>query len=219
LTFRRLPTAFLLTFLALLFRAPMFCGGLEVWNTTGVTAVQAGRFGWRLFAAVRTRSHFTHAYDFRAGSELSVELSPRFSFTAGYLRRRLDPSNSSPHWENRVYGTPSWILSSRPLLINLVAVFEHNFGIPGAPAYNRYRPRLELEKKRQRFSPFLAEEFTFRREGFVRSRTAAGVRWRSESGVTVEVAYQFDTAKSGNAWIPRHAIRSALNFGSLFHQH
>ncbi len=176
MTFQRLPTTVLLTFLALLLRAPVFGGGLEVWNTTAVTALEAGRFAWKLFGAVRTRSHFTHAYDFRAGSELSVKLSPSFSVTAGYLRRRLDPSGSSAHWQNRVYGTPSWILSSRPLLINLVAVFEHNFGIPGAPAYNRYRPRLELEKKRTRLSPFVAEEFTFRREGFVRSRTAAGVR-------------------------------------------
>jgi hypothetical protein len=208
-----------LAFFVLSLRKPVFAEGLEVWNTTEVTALEAGRFGWSLFGGVRTRNHFTHAYDFRAGSQVSVKLSERVSFTAGYLRRRLDPTGRSAHWEQRAYGSPAWLLASRPLQIKWSTIVERNFGIPGAPAYNRYRPRLDLERRRNGLSPFLAEEFTFRREGFVRSRTAAGIRWRAESGVTVEVAYQFDTAKSGHAWIPRHAIRTALSFGLPFNHH
>lgn len=209
----------MVSLLALSLGAPMSGEGLEVWNTTEVVAVESGRFAWSLFGAVRTRNHFTHAYDFQAGSELAVRLGSRFSLTGGYLRRRLDPTGRSAHWEHRVYGSPAVLLASRPLQIQWTTIIERNFGIPNAPAYSRYRPRLEFEKHGKGFSPFLAEEFTFRREGFVRSRSAAGIRWHSESGVTVEIAYQFDTAKSGNAWVPRHAIRTVLSFGLPFHHH
>lgn len=205
--------------LAPLCPAPLRGGGLEVWNTTEATVLEAGRFGWSLFGSVRTRKHFTHAYDFRAGSQVAIKVTSRFAVTAGYLRRRQDPTGLRSHWENRLYASPSFTLASRPLLFRSVTIVEHNFGIPGARAYRRYRPRLEIERRRKGVSPFLSEEFTFRREGFVRSRAAAGVRWRSESGVTVELAYQFDTAKTGHAWLPRHVLRTAVSFGLPFSHH
>ncbi|MCS6954188.1 MAG: DUF2490 domain-containing protein [Bryobacterales bacterium] len=204
---------------ALLVSAPARGGGLEVWNTTELTLRNAGRLRWSVFGVVRTRNHLTHAYDFRLGSQLAIVVSPRFSVTTGYLRRRLDPTRLQPHWENRVYATPSVILAARPLEFKALSIVERNFGIPGGPGYNRYRPRVELERRRKRISPFLAEEFTFRREGFVRSRSAAGVRWRAESNVTFEVAYQFDTIRTGQAWRPRHALRTVLTFGLPQEQH
>lgn len=219
MSLRTRQTVPLLVAFALLARAPLRGGGLEVWNATEATVLEAGRLGWSLFGSVRTQKHFTHAYDFRVGSQLGIKVTSRFSVTAGYLRRRLDPSGLRSHWESRLYAGPSFTLASRPLLIRSVTILEHNFGIPGAPAYKRSRPRLEIERRRKGVSPFLSEEFTFRREGFVRSRSAAGVRWRSESGVTVELAYQFDTAQIGHAWRPRHVLRTAVSFGLPFSHH
>ena len=80
------------------------------------------------------------------------------------------------------------------------------------PDRTRYRPRVDLEFRRERLSPFVFQEGAFLHQGFFRSRSRAGARWRSRSGDTLELAYQFESILTGASWRPRHAIHLAYSF-------
>ncbi len=201
---------FLATLLAL--AGSLTAGDLQFWNQTDVRLVERGRFSWSAFGGFRLRDGLADAYDDRIGTEVSIDLHDRISLAAGYLHRWFDPTGNGFANHNRIYVSPGFTLAMRPARVDWVTQLERHWA-PGRPSYNRYRPRLEIERFRKMVSPFLSQEFLFQREGFLRSRTVAGLRWRLEFGTSFEAGYLFDSMKIGQRWTPRHAIRTALSFG------
>lgn len=205
----------LLRSLSVLLLIPGFAaaGDLQVWNQTEFKFLETDRYTWSVFGAFRLRNSLSDAYDNRAGAQGKVRLHRRVSLTGGYLHHWYDATGLGFREENRVYATPELLLASRPLRILSVTPIERSMSLRPGPAYNRYRPRVEIERFRKIVSPFLSQEFLFQREGFLRSRSAAGLRYRFESGVAFEAGYLFDSIKTGPHWLPRHAIRTGLSFG------
>lgn len=189
---------------------------LQVWNTTEITALAANRVGWDVYGVVRTCDHVSSAYDHRFGTLLRVAATRRLWLGAGYLRRYVNPDRLGMRPENRFVAGTTVIPTLRPVRLEWVSLYERHFAIRGVPDFNRYKQRFEIERLRRGPAPFLYEEMTFRREGFVRTRTLAGLRWRFPSGARFEIGYQFESLRVGGAWRPRHAIRTTLNLGVLF---
>lgn len=189
---------------------------LQVWNTTEITALATDRVGWDVYGVVRARDHLSSAYDDRFGTLVRVAVARRLSLGAGYLRRYVNPGRLGMRPENRFVAGTTVIPKLRPVRLEWVSLYERHFAIRGVRDFNRYKQRLEIERPRRGPAPFLYEEMTFRREGFVRTRSLAGLRWRFPSGARFEIGYQFESLKVGSAWLPRHAIRSTLNLGVLF---
>jgi hypothetical protein len=169
-----------------------------------------------VYGVVRTRDHLSSAYDNRFGTLVRVAVARRLSLGASYLRRYVNPDRLGLHPENRFVAGATVIPKLRPVRLEWVSLYERHFAIRGVQDFNRYKQRLEIERPRRGPAPFLYEEMTFRREGFVRTRALAGLRWRFPSGMRFEIGYQFESLKMGSAWLPRHAIRSTLNLGVLF---
>jgi len=195
---------------------PARAADLQVWNTTELAALATSRFTWEVFGVVRIRDRVHDAYDDRLGSLLRVTATPRLSLSVAYLRRYNNFDRLGTHPENRFFTGPTVLLALRPLRVEWVSLYERHFVICGVEDFSRYKQRFEIERVRRGAAPFIYEEATFKREGFVRTRTLAGVRWRFESGARFEIGYQFESLKWGTAWMPRHSIRSTLNLGTLF---
>lgn len=168
-----------------------------------------------MFGAVRARDRVSAAYDEPLGNQLRMSLTPRLNLQGGYLRRWVDPDRTGFHAENRLFLSPSVLLARQPLRLEWVSLYERHIAVPGRTDFNRYKQKLDLERTRRRVSPFLWEELTFCRQGFVRSRMLAGVRWRFPSGARFEVGYQYEKLKAAGLWAPRHTLRTTLNLGVL----
>jgi hypothetical protein len=191
-----------------------FAEGLQVWNTTEFIAFEKSRFRIEGFGIVRTRDYMTDPYDVRAGGTLRTRVTSRLSFSAGALRRWTDSGGRERERQNRFYGGPIFIAFEKPVRLECITQYErHN--VPGAD-FNRYKQRFEVDIQRNGLSPLFFHEFTARHEGLVRSRSLLGFRWRSGSGARLDVGYQFESIKTGNAWAPRHSIRTTLALGHLF---
>lgn len=203
--------------LVFLLLAPGLWGAdLQVWNTTEFAALKTERWTWEMFGVMRVRDQLSDAYDNRVGSLLRVTAGPRLGLGAGYLRRYVNFDRLGMHAENRFFAGPTVQVGLRPVRLEWVTLYERHFGIRGVKDFDRYKQRVELERVRRRASPFVYEEMTFKREGWVRTRTLAGLRWRFQSGARFEVGYQFESLLVGSGWMPRHSIRSTLNLGALF---
>ena len=189
---------------------------LQLWNTTEFTVIERRGFRWEGFGIVRTRNHASDAYDDRLGTGVSYHFSPRLIVGGRYQRRWVDPDGKGSHQENRVSFSPTVVVLPAPLRIESTTTFDRSFRIPGRADFNSYRETVDIERRRQGPSPFLYEQMTWRREGFVRSRTAAGVRWHFPGGRDLEIGYQLETYQDGSAWRPRHSIRTAIDLGNLF---
>ncbi len=189
---------------------------LQVWNTTEFTLLEKNGVRLRGFGVVRARNHFADAYDNRLGGEASYRFTPRLRFSGGYLSRWVDPDGSGTHRENRFFAGPAILLTHAPIRLEAATRYERYVGVYGKPDFNQYKQSIEIERRRKALSPFLAQQFTFRSEGFQRSRSVAGLRWRSESGRELEIGYQFESYRSGSAWIPRHSVRTGVDLGKVF---
>ncbi len=202
--------------LFLLLAPGLWGADLQVWNMTELAALKTERWTWEMFGVMRARDHLSDAYDNRLGSLLRVAATPRLGLGAGYLRRYVNFDRLGTHPENRFFAGPTVLVASHPVRVEWLSLYERHFAIRGVKDFNRYKQRVELERARRGASPFFYEELTFKREGFVRTRTLAGLRWRFPSGARFEVGYQFESLRVGSGWMPRHSIRSTINLGVLF---
>ncbi len=175
------------------------------------------RVRWWGTASIRLRDHLHSAYDSYVASSVRVALNGRWSVSAGYLYRRLNPDHTFLRPEHRLIAAPSVLLLRDKTRLETAIQFERLKPIDNAPWYNRYRPRLIVERVRPGASPFLSTEGMFFKEQFQRSRNMAGVRFHFGTGSMMEVGYQFEIMRSGAAWIPRHAIRTTLVLGNIRH--
>ena len=172
---------------------------------------------WSGTATTRLRDHLHSVYDTYLGSSAKVALNGRWGISAGYLYRRVNPNRSYFRPEHRLIATPSVLLLKHKTRLETAIQFERVKPIENFPWYNRYRPRLSVERVRAGASPFLSIEGMFALEQFQRSRNMAGVRYHFGTGSMMELGYQFEIMRAGTAWIPRHAIRTTLVLGDLHH--
>jgi hypothetical protein len=94
-------------------------------------------------------------------------------------------------------------------LLEGTTLYERHVVAPPVPDFNRYRQRIELGFRNTGFSPLLYQDFTFlQSSGFVRSRSRAGIQWKSVGSYTLSVAYQLETINipGTSSWLPRHSI-------------
>ncbi len=202
--------------------ATLLCAGaalgadLQFWNTTEFLLFQRGRWTWNVFGMARVRDQLSDAYDDRLGSVVQYDATRRVGLRAGYLRRWNNFDRQGMHQENRVYGSLTAVPVLLPVKVAWISQYERHIAIPGCRDFNQYKQRLDVERVRRRVSPFLYQELSLRRQGLVRSRTLAGLRWRLEAGTHFEIGYQFESLQVGGAWMPRHSIRTTLSLGALF---
>lgn len=168
------------------------------------------RLAWDVIGFLRFRNHVSEAYDMAIGSVLRVPIGSRVNLGGGYLRRRVN-QGKGPVPEDRFIIIPSVLVASHPLDVRSFTYYERIFGTPGRADYNRYRERIELEQTRRGLSPTFSEELAWRREGLIRSRTFAGVRFPIHPHCWLEVGYQGESLKTGTHWLPRHSIRTTIN--------
>ena len=190
---------------------------LQSWNAVDFGLFTNKRVRWSAVATVRLRDHLHSAYDNYVSSMVRVALNGRWSVAAGYLYRQVNPNHTSLRPEHRLIAAPSVLLLRSKTRLETVFQFERLKPIDNAPSYNRYRPRVVLERVRPGLSPFLSVEGMFFKEQFQRSRNMAGARYHFGTGSMMELGYQFEIIRSGAAWIPRHAIRTNLVLGDLHH--
>jgi hypothetical protein len=186
--------------------------GPQVWNSSEFTFYETGWFRADLLGVVRSRNHLTDAFDDRLGAQIVFPVRPRLSIGGGYMKRWVDPDGRGAHAEDRVFLAPRLLLAYHPIKIESLTSWERNFSVPGLPDFNRYRETIDVEKVRHGASPFFFEQVSFRDYGLAWTRTAVGLRWRLHSGFRFEAGYQFESQKIAGAWVPRHAIRTAIGF-------
>lgn len=190
---------------------------LQSWNSVDFGVFAAKRVRVWGTATIRFRDHLHSTYDSYLGSMARVALNSRWGVTAGYLHRRVNPDRTSLRPEHRFVAAPSFLVHPGKTRVETAVQFERVKPIDNAPSFNRYRPRVLLERIRPGLSPFLSTEGLFFKEQFYRSRNLAGVRWRFERGSMIEMGYQFEIMRAGAAWIPRHSIRTTLVLGDILH--
>lgn len=187
--------------------APARGGDLQSWNGYEFKVLKAGPVEWGLDGQIRVREQLSDIYDRRVGTSATFEVCSGLSIDAGYLLRVRDwPGLNQIDWDHRVVAGITYPISQRDLRIEGRTAYERHIGQPGIEAFNRYRQQFEIEHGRDVVSPWLYQDLTFRREGFVRSRSRLGIRWRPRSGYARLVAYQFESLRAASVWRPRHAI-------------
>jgi hypothetical protein len=192
--------------------SPAFAGDLQFWPATEIRLLDTSRLRLDVTATARTRDRLSEVYDSRIGIALRVPVHHRLGIAAGYLRRFVDPDGQSRHQQNRFWFGPRVLVLQAPVTIHAIALFERHMNVVGTPDFNRYRLTMEMERVRKGFSPFLTVESAVRDGTVQRSRNMAGLRWRDESGYSVEFGYQFEAINTGPAWAPRHSVRSTFRW-------
>ncbi len=188
-------------------------GEVESWNEVSYTVFDTGRFNWQVSAGFRIRDRFGQLYDRRTGGLLAVAIGRGVSIAGGYLFRNRDFDEFGYRWDYRLIADIEYpLLKSGNLRLGGRTLYERHIGRPDLADFNRYRQQFELEPSATGLSPWLYQDFTFLRQGFVRSRSRAGFQWKTRSGYTFAVGYQFETVNlpPDPSWRPRHAIVTSL---------
>jgi len=219
-TFARCRSAFLrAAILACWFTSGALAGDVEFWSDGSAEALRVGRLQWILSGGLRIKDSLGDLYDRRVGTVVGVNLGHQTTISAGYLIRNREYGDNDFGWDQRLTAAVGYALLRRSdARIKGLTLYERHFTPGGHTNFNRYRQRFEVESRRKGLSPWLYEDFTFLNRGFVRSRSRAGLLWRTARGYSFAVGYQFETIRdpSGSAWRPRHAIVISFT-GVRFH--
>jgi hypothetical protein len=206
-----------MAFLALALHVCAQAADLQSWNSVDFGVFTSKRVRWWATTSFRFRDQLHSAYDIYVSSLVRVALNQRWAVATGYMYREYNPDRKSLRPEQRLIATPSVLLLRNKTRLETAIQFERLKPIDSAPSYNRYRPRVLVERVRRGVSPFFSTEGLFFKEQFQRSRNMTGIRWHFEQGNMIETGYQFEIIRSGAAWIPRHAIRTTLVLGDIRH--
>jgi len=207
-----LPLAYLLAGLVL--RGSASAGDLEFWPSIEYTLLESGQLRWRLEGSGRLSDGVQHFYDRRLSTLVETGLKWDVRIGGGYVLRSSEFPGFGFQGDHRLVGGVSLPISRGQTSVAVTSLYERHIGRPDIKDFNRYRQRIEIERGRRKLAPFLYEDLTFQqREGFVRSRSRAGLRWQFSSGRSLAVSYQFEANKQQAAWRPRHAIVTALDIG------
>jgi hypothetical protein len=186
----------------------LFAADLQTWHELDYQLLRAGRFQWNLLGRLRFAETVGDLYDRRAGTMVEYGLGNGVSVSGGYLYRNRRDGNSFVN-ENRLFAGISYPILRRQVVVEGSSLYERHV-VPGSD-FHRYKQAFEAFQSDKALSPWIYQQFTFKQgEGFVRSRSRLGVRWKRSSYV-LKAAYQFESLETGRAWTPRHAIYTELS--------
>ena len=189
-------------------------GDLEFWPSIEYTLLERGQLRWRLEGSGRLNDGIQHLYDRRLSGTVEATLKRDIEVAGEYVLRSSEFPGFGFQVDHRLVGGVSFPLWQGQTSVTAAVLYERHLGRPDIEDFSRYRQRIEIERGRRKLAPFLYEDLTFQqREGFVRSRSRAGLRWQFSSGRSLAVSYQFEAIKQQAAWRPRHAIVTALDIG------
>ena len=191
---------------------PLAADDIQSWTDVELRVLEAGRLAWTIGGVARVRDSLGSAYDRRAQADVDVALTDSLTATFGYILRHHVPTDVGFDWNHRLHAGLTYPLLERGVRVDGTTLYERHVGRPDVPAFNRYRQQIELERPRARVSPWLYQSVAFKRQGFVRSRSRMGVRWRFLSGHEVRGGYQYESIREGATWRPRHAVYSQWSF-------
>ncbi len=191
---------------------PLAADDVQSWTEVELRVFESDRVTWTAGGVTRIRDSLGSLYDRRAQTGLDLKLTDSLSTTLGYILRNHDRSGYGFGWDHRMFAGLSYPLLRRGFAVDGTTLYERHIGRPDVPDFNRYRQQIEIERPRARVSPLIYQSVAFKRQGFVRTRSRTGVRWRFAAGHSVTAAYQYESIKASVAWHPRHAILSEWNF-------
>ena len=147
-------------------------------------------------------------YDRRAATEAEATPTDRLGVKLGYvLRNHTLPGLAFGSDHHLVTGV-TYPIVQRAVSVGATTLHERHAGWPDAPDLTCYRQQFDVERLRVRVSPWLHQSLALQHEGFIRSGSRFGLRWRFASGHSVKGVCQFESIEAGTAWRPRHAIYS-----------
>lgn len=189
---------------------PAVADDVQSWTEIELGVLSSDRIDWTVGGVARIRDSLGSVYDRRARTDVEFALSDVASVTLGYilLNRARNGFGSGFGRDHRLHAAVTYPLLRRGVRIEGTTLYERHIGRRDSGDYNRYRQQVELERPAARVSPWLHQSLAFERQGFVRSRSRVGVRWRLGPGHSFIGAYQFERRRSGAAWRPRHAVLS-----------
>ena len=189
---------------------PAVADDLQSWTEVEVGVLAVDRIAWTVGGVARIRDALRSVYDRRSRTDVKLTLSDGASMTVGYilLNRTQDDFGSGFGRDHRLHAGLTYPLLRRGFRVEGTTLYERHIGRRAGGDFNRYRQQVELERPSARVSPWLHQSLAFERQGFVRSRSRVGFRWRFRSGHSFTGAYQFERRRAGAVWRPRHAVLS-----------
>lgn len=150
---------------------------------------------WTLTVYQRGRMRLSEAqwFDVSTVPRLRASLGSRVSLELGHFVTKLRDSRGDWHTVNRPYAGPeillwrheSWRITSR-------ALYER-FLVSQGKDYNRYRTRLQLDKRTKPYHPFASAEWFFDAHGVRSTRYRAGLRRDLGRHHGIEGSYWYET--------------------------
>jgi Protein of unknown function (DUF2490) len=186
---------------------------LQTWSLLEYSLVRTQKVRWTAEGTFRFAETLGDLYDRRGGTRLDYKIGKGVAVGGTYVFRNRREGVSFVN-ENRLAAGISYPMLRSAIEVQGATVYERHI-VPGSD-FNRYKQQFELLQHDKSLSPWLYQQFTFKQgQGFVRSRSRLGIRWRASS-CTVKVAYQFESLSTGTAWAPRHAIYTEVSVDRPF---
>lgn len=186
----------------------MFAGDLQTWNVTEYTVGRSRNLKWTAEGIFRFGKTVGDLYDRRAATKLEYTIGKGVAVGGGYVFRNRREGDSFTN-ENRFAAGISYPILKSAIEVQGATVYERLL-VPTSD-FNRCKQEFEVYRRDKLLSPWLYQQFTFKQgEGFVRSRSRLGVRWKGSS-YAFTAAYQFESLSIGTAWAPRHSIYTEVS--------
>lgn len=181
-------------------------GTPEYWFQGSKTILKLGRTDHSVIGVARARGPLEDWYDLRAGILSRVKLSEGAYIRGGYFARGFNALGGGHQTEHRIFGGPVIDLWWDKPHARYLGLVERFIGRPNSEAFTRHRHRLDIEKQRLGYTPFVYEELFMLGANLIRSRTRAGLRYKVSDGRRLDLAYQFEWMKVDQRWGPRHSV-------------
>ena len=203
---------FLILCLSLAMARSLSGGDLQSWSEARVKVLDSDQVELVVGGVARIRDSLGSLYDRRAVAEAETTLTDRLGVKLGYVLRDHTLPGFGFGSDHRLVAGLTYPILQRAVSVGGTTLYERHIGRPDVADFSRYRQQFDLERLRVRVSPWLHQSLAFRREGFIRSRSRLGFRWRFASGHSLKGAYQFESIEGGTAWRPRHAIYTEWSY-------
>ena len=186
----------------------LFAEGPQTWNELEYTVARSSRFELSVDGTHRFAKTVGDLQDRRLGAKFEYEVGRGVRVGAGYLLRNRDVGDYSAN-ENRFIAGISYPILRGTIAVEGATLFERH--VVPVSDFNRFKQQFEVFQCGKTLSPWLYQQLTFKQgEGFVRSRSRFGLKWR-RSSYSFKAAYQFESYWTGIARAPRHAIYTEVS--------
>ena len=185
---------------------------LQSWSEARFKVLDSERLETTVGGVARIRDALGSLYDRRVTADAEAALTDRLGVKLGYILRNHTLPGFGFGSDHRLVAGLTYPLLQRAVSLDGTTLFERHVGRPDVADFNRYRQQFDVERLRVRLSPWLHQSLAFQREGFIRSRSRLGFRWRFASGHSLRGAYQFESIERDRTWRPRHALYTEWSY-------